>query len=416
MSGKETRLYPLFVCACVLVYLGLLIALIRHKLNVATFGYLFVPGCLVAAFIPWREFRKTNAAGRRFGFLSRELAIFSLGVLIPLAVFIIPYARGGGVVDVFRGVFVLPARRFHYATIMPTTLKYLGGVAVDSILLWSVFLAPPRFAKWARIAVAVGLPAAIVLATMYSPVQKAVWSVIWNWLPAAIITGLALLLWRRGRGLTGSDSSQKLFLLLSVTAGCSLIQFPFFVPPYFCYVAPLAVLSCAAVVSHLESPSRWFLGVVYCSVLCYLLFEVTPGFLHAMGNRYEHDTQTQALTLPRAGGLRVFPKSANTYETLGKVIKDHARGEYLYATPDCPEVDFLYGFRNPTRTLFDFVDDPVGRTGRILNALHNKDVSIVVINQEPQFSDPVPSDLRAALEKEFPAQQVVGRFIVRWKP
>jgi hypothetical protein len=415
-SGKKTRMYPIFVCACVLIYLGLLLALLRSELNVVTFGYFFVPGCLAAAFIPWREFRETHAAGRRFGFLSRELGIFLLGVLVPLAVFIIPYARGGGIADVFRGVFVLPARRFRYAAITPTTFRYLGGVAIDTILLWSVFLAPPRLARWARIAVAVGLPAAIVLATMYARAQGAVWSIIWNWLPAAVITGLALLLWRRGRGLTGSDSSQKLFLLLSVTAGCSLIQFPFVVPTYFCYVAPLAVLSCAAVLSHVEPRPWWFLGVVYCSVLCYVLFEVTPGFIFAMGNSYAHDTQTQVLTVPRAGGLRVSPESANTYEALGKIIKDHARGEYLYATPDCPEVDFLYGFRNPTRTLFDFVDDPVDRTGRILHALHARDVNMVVINQHPMFSDPVPSDLRAALEKEFPAQQAVGPLVVRWKP
>ncbi len=415
-SGKKTWLYPIFVCACVLGYVGLLLALIRHELNVVTFGYLFVPGCLVAAFIPWREFRETNAPGRRFGFLSRELGIFLLGVLIPLAVFIIPYARGGGLVDVFRGVFVLPARRFQYAAMTQTAFKFLGGVVVDTILLWSVFLAPPRLARWARIAVAAGLPAAIMLATIYSPAQRAVWSVIWNWMPAAIIAGLALLLWRRGRGLTSSDSSQKLFLLLSVTAGCSLIQFPLFVPIYFCPIAPLGVLSCAAVLSHVEPRPRWLLGVVYCSVLCYVLFEVTPGFIYAMGSYYAHDAQTQVLNLPRAGGLRVTPGSANTYEALGKIIKDHARGEYLYATPDCPEIDFLYGFRNPTRTLFEFFDDPVGRTDRILNALHARDVSIVVINQEPGFSDPVPTDLRAALEKEFPAQQAAGRFIVRWKP
>jgi hypothetical protein len=156
--------------------------------------------------------------------------------------------------------------------------------------------------------------------------------------------------------------------------------------------------------------------VVYCFVLCYVLFEVTPGFLYAMGSYYAHDTQTQVLTLPRAGGLRVSPESANTYEALGKVIKDHARGEYLYATPDCPEFDFLFDFRNPTRTLFDFVDDPVGRTDRILNALRARDVSIVVINLEPEFSGTVPSDLGEALEEEFPAEQVVDKFIVRWKP
>jgi hypothetical protein len=112
----------------------------------------------------------------------------------------------------------------------------------------------------------------------------------------------------------------------------------------------------------------------------------------------------------------VSPETAATYEALGRVIKDRARGEYLYATPDCPEVDFLYGFRNPTRTLFDFVDDPVGRTNRILHALHDRDVNIIVINRQPDFSHAVPPDLLAMLEKEYPEQQEVGHFVVRWKP
>jgi hypothetical protein len=371
---------------------------------------------MVAAFIGWNEFRDTPAASHRFGFLIRELGTFWLGVLIPLAIFIIPYAREGGVGDVFRGVFIWPSRRFQYASYITNLSSFLRGAVVDSAVVWGAFFAPPRVARWMRIIVALMSPVALIFALKYGPVQRSVWSVMWNCLPAAIIAGLALLFWQRGRGLTGSDSRQKLFLLLSVTAGCSMIQIPYAAPNYFCYVAPLAVLSCAAVVSHLEFPSQWFLAVIYCSVLCYVLFQVTPEFIHIMGNYYERDTQTQVLTLPRVAGLRVSPESANTYEALGKVIKDHARGEYLYATPDCPEIDFLYGFRNPTRTLSDFADDPVGRTNRVLNSLHARDVNIVVINQEPQFSGPAPSDLRAALEKEFPVQQIVGHFIVRWKP
>jgi hypothetical protein len=412
---KKTGLYPIFVYVCVLAYMGLLLALLRHKLNAVTFGYFFVPGSLIAAFIAWSEFRATLAAGRRFAFLIRELGIFSLGVLIPLALFIIPYAREGGLADVIRGVFVLPARRFQYASYIPTLFGFLRGVVIDSVVLWGVFLAPPKLARWARIAIALVSPVALMVAVRYGNAQRSVWSVIWNSMPAAIIAGLVVLLWQ-ARGLTASDSRQKLFLVLSVTAGCSLIQFPFAAPIYFCYVAGLVALSCAAVLSHVEFPWPWFFGFIYGSVLCYALFEVTPGFLYAMGNHYERDTQTEVLTLPRAGGLRVSRESATTYGILGKVIKDHARGEYLYATPDCPEINFLYDFHNPTRTLFEFVDDPIGRTNRILNALHNRDVNIIVINQQPEFSDAVPPDLLAALEKEYPEQQEVGQFVVRWKP
>jgi hypothetical protein len=99
-----------------------------------------------------------------------------------------------------------------------------------------------------------------------------------------------------------------------------------------------------------------------------------------------------------------------------KVVVQHAHGGYIYATPDCPEVYFLSGFRNPTRTLFDFLDDENGRTQRILAAIHAHEVDLVVINLAPSFSGPVPQDLREAIEREFPEQTITGNFEVRWKP
>ena len=83
---------------------------------------------------------------------------------------------------------------------------------------------------------------------------------------------------------------------------------------------------------------------------------------------------------------------------------------------DCPEVYFLAGRRNPTRTLFDFVDEPRGRTARIVSTIHAHNVQLVVLNREPHFSGAVPPDLRAALEEEFPNRADAGKFEVRWKP
>jgi hypothetical protein len=99
-----------------------------------------------------------------------------------------------------------------------------------------------------------------------------------------------------------------------------------------------------------------------------------------------------------------------------RIIAEHARGTYIYATVDCPEVYFLSGFRNPTRTLFDFLDEQSGRTQRIMAAIRTHEVNLVVINNAGSFSDPVPPDLREAFENEFPEQTSVGSFEVRWKP
>ena len=129
--------------------------------------------------------------------------------------------------------------------------------------------------------------------------------------------------------------------------------------------AHLPVLRCSARDlgrNRRDRPGRKAPGLlvaaVFCFYLLYVMLEVTPGWHYPMGLRYLPETQSAKLTLPRAGGLRVFPESARTYEELGVLLSQHGSGKYIYATPDCPEVYFLYSFRNPTRTLYDFNDDP----------------------------------------------------------
>jgi len=208
---------------------------------------------------------------------------------------------------------------------------------------------------------------------------------------------------------------QQIFLVLSVTAACNLIQFPFVAPIYFCYVAPLVILTVSALISVFENPPRLLISAIFSFYLAYVVLEVTPGFVYAMGSRYSPDEQVVQLPLPRAGGLRVSREAANTYEELGVLLAQHAQGPSIFATPDCPEVYFLYGFRNPTRTLYDFFDDPQNRTQRILAVIQKQNLQLVVLNRDPEFSGQVSPELRAVLERQFPDHGQAGRFEVRWK-
>jgi hypothetical protein len=97
------------------------------------------------------------------------------------------------------------------------------------------------------------------------------------------------------------------------------------------------------------------------------------------------------------------------------LVRSKARGRYIYATPDAPEVYFLSRYPNPTRTIYDFLDDPVDRTARILDLLERREVNLVVLNSKPGISAPVASDLAEAMTVRFPHSSVVGRFIVRWR-
>jgi hypothetical protein len=102
------------------------------------------------------------------------------------------------------------------------------------------------------------------------------------------------------------------------------------------------------------------------------------------------------------------------YETLVSSIRQHCRGRFLYATPDCPEVYFLSGKRNPTRISFDFLRDYGGAEtlGRRLDEVH---VEAVVLNLHPRFSRRVSPEIRELLASRFPNRKLIGRFILRWR-
>jgi hypothetical protein len=136
-----------------------------------------------------------------------------------------------------------------------------------------------------------------------------------------------------------------------------------------------------------------------------------------MGSFFRPYTPLASLTMSRAGGLRVPPRMSDEYKQLVETVRRHdgRNDAYIYAAPDVPEVYFLTGLRNPTRTLYDFFDDPNARTARVLGALREKDVRVVAINTGPGFSKPVSGELRAALEREYPRVEGVGRFEVRWR-
>jgi hypothetical protein len=106
----------------------------------------------------------------------------------------------------------------------------------------------------------------------------------------------------------------------------------------------------------------------------------------------------------------------DTYERLVAALREHTHGSYVFATPDCPEVYFLSGLQNPTRTLYDFFDDPSQRTTRVVSALETHEVTAVALNREARFSRGIPIELEAALDSLYPATDTVGRFLVRWRP
>jgi hypothetical protein len=103
------------------------------------------------------------------------------------------------------------------------------------------------------------------------------------------------------------------------------------------------------------------------------------------------------------------------YQRLVPMLRQRAQGAYAWASPDAPELYFLTGLRNPTRTLYEIFDEPDAHNARLLAALDRHKVTAIVLNSRPSFS-PLPSDeLVTALETRFPFATNVGPYQLRWR-
>jgi len=415
-SRVERSVYRVLLLVAIVSYVGLLLAFWRKGFSLVSFLYFIVPELAVGAAIIWCEMTVPNEESRRLGILLRKLSLFGAGVAIPIGAFLYLYAAHGIVSQFLYGVFVLPGKRFAFASRSQTPRRFIAGLAVDLAVIVALFLVGPKARRLISRPVLVSVAILLLAGRMLPFVYRTVWTATWTLLPTMVVLGLIALVDKRMSTEIDARDRQRVFLLLSVTAACSLIQFPFSGPIYFCYVAPLLLLATTAVFSKFRQLPRSAIAGLAVFFLLFAVLDVTPGFIHKMGDKYGPDIQTVEFGLPRAGSLRVDGVDAREYKDLANIVSEHARGPYLFCTPDCPEVYFLFGFQNPTRTLFDFFDEPAGRTARILAALRSHNVNLVVLGRKPPFSGEVPSDLRAAIERDFPGHAVTPRFEVRWQP
>jgi hypothetical protein len=420
---RETRTYRSFVITSILLYEVLLLLLLRKVANSATYYYFWVPELAIGAAVVWNEIYSSGSRSQRFHFLLRELLLFAAGVAIPIAVFLVRYLLTGSVGLLLRDIFALSGRHLVQASMKPPVQWFRQGIEVNAVLIALVLSTrsktPPK--RWKQVLFAVSMviliPSLVLLARRSRYYYQHVWSTVWVFAPVVVVVGVGLLARWSWLNRLESIPRQRLFLTLSVTAACSLIQFPFSNTIYFCYIAPLVLLAITAVVSSMDPPPRLAVAGMMCFCFVYVVFDLTPGFVYHLGAEYAPDTQTVRLTMPRAGGLRVTAASAREYEALSSLIHEHARGECILAKPDSPEVYFLSGFRDPTGIFFDFYEDPSGRTQRALAVIDAHNVNLVVLNHRPPFSDPIiADDLKAALEREFPNHADAGDFEVRWGP
>jgi len=210
-----------------------------------------------------------------------------------------------------------------------------------------------------------------------------------------------------------SQDDQQLALLFFMAALLSLIQFPYAHLVYFVYTAPIVALFAACMASRFARPPRL---VLLGAVAFYVLFGVFVLRFHLLDIGRHTDFESTRLALPRAN-LWVSREDARTYGELIPFVKNLAGDDPIIAGPDCPEVYFLAGIKNPTPVLFDHLSDSYEYRRDMKSVLDRPNfVRVAVLNNAPHFSVDQWYVLQPLIVGRFPRSQNFGNFTVYWRP
>jgi hypothetical protein len=405
-TEKKSWGYRVFTAGALLAFLGTLTYMLHRRLAAGEFYHFLLPSLAVVGMILLGERKAGAGTGERFAALLRLLIPFIGGAVIPIVIFLIPYALAGSVGGFFSGVtssaiahaidlaVARPVSPEHIVALLPLVAFLAAG------MYWKQFQGRVVGAAVALLAVVV-----VVRATRSELVYSGVWTSVAMLTPVVVAAGVASILALRSRDGVSKLQRERLVLLVALAATCTLVQYPFPVPIYLCYALPLTVLALVAIVTTVRKQRGTY--VLASLVGLYLTFAVVSmiprhiaEYSHAFGRR-------DVLRVPR-GGLQI--EDEPFFEALTIFLQQHAPNGLMYAGNDCPELYFLTGLKNVTR------DDYGAPPEEALKALQSTDIKVVVIFESPYFPSAQTSpEVRAEVMKRFPHTTRFEIFQVFWR-
>jgi hypothetical protein len=394
-------IFAALVVVGTVAYAAAVVLLVRGQGVDALVAYA-LPNAAVVAVLIWREYADGHeSALARLATYGRLVGPFVVGVSIPIALLVVPYIESHAVGALVRGVVATPMKRLAIMYVPPFP-------AVTTLAAIPVAAALGLFSRSAKIRWAIALLAIIALVasgavqpyadaasrTPLAVMSRLVRDAMRGLVPVVTVVGAVVLATRRG--------SAALAVLVFVLATGWLVMFPYGHDVYFHYAVPLLAL----VVLAMARP-----GVASATVgglmLLYAVAQHTVGIAIPAARMVRLDT-------PRGGPL-VSPATNAVYGRLVSTVQAHARGAYIYAAPDSPDVYFLTGYANPTPTIYEAFDPPTDRARTIPALLDARGVTVAVVSHQRYVSGPIDTALAAALERQFPRADTVGWYVVRWR-
>jgi hypothetical protein len=412
--GPGGRLYRGLVVTGLAGLLLAVVALIRRHLSVEQVYHFFLPTAMLASLVARVVASSAGIDSRRAMRRLWSLAWpFAAGLAVPIVGFLVPYVAHGDVGALLQGVFVNPTTRIASAARAPLPWTRILPAGILAAFIGLAVRARRGAWRWPITLLWGGLLLAGFAIGGPKYLYLRSWASVSQGIPLVVAGGLAVFV---GRGAVHLDPRERAgsVLLLALAGLCSLVEYPFAASIYFCYAAPLALLALLSVLRLAGGPPRPLVVAMAGYYIALAVIVTNHQSLGQLGATVAHADRLARLRLPR-GGVLARRNDARDYTAAIDTLLAHAHGSFTYAGPDAPEIYFLSGLHNPTRTLFDFLEPDDARGDRVLAALDRHGITAIAINRKPEFSESLGPDLEAALAERFPVARSVGKFTVRWR-
>jgi len=409
---RPARLYQSVVIVGLLIFLVLLAWLIRSTFTDSGFVHLFLPSLSLVALLIYREATgPTRGSKYRFLTLLRLVVPFLAGFALPVVLLLVPYVASGSVHIFISGVFkqgLQTAQGLATYKQPPIRILVLGLLPLGVLAI--LRFGTKRLGVVGNIAATSGAAVLLLVCVRRAEVARAVFLSTWMLTSLVVLAGAVLLGYGESRG---SDKCgmhhARVMLLLGLAGMCSLVQFPFPAPIYFCYTAPLTILALAALVCGGElmafNPGIASVAIFY---TLFAVLVVAPVRVYDYWMAFRPLPPVERLDLPRSGGVSI--PSAPQYKEFIRFLQQKSRNEKLVATPQCPDVYFLSGLENITTSDNGLSDE------QILSVMQRDDLDVIVLNIHSVFKEqPVSSTVIERASQVFPYSAQFGKYVVMWR-
>ncbi|MGD0792533.1 MAG: glycosyltransferase family 39 protein [Terriglobales bacterium] len=406
-ESKNSWPYRVFSVSALLLFLATVVHVLHSRLGIAELYQFVLPSAVLVGLILTGERSVRAGTRQRFKTIFRAAIPFLVGFISPVIVFLLPYARLGAIGQFLSGVTSSAiARSIELGLLRPVSVeKSIFALALAGLVAAAMYMREFQ-GKLVSAAVGLGLAVMLVKAATSSEIVLGVWYSAATLTPLVVLLGAAVVLAAGKRSGPTKLQQQRIMVLISLAAVCTLVQYPWAASIYLSYSLPLTLLAAVAIVATAKKqPGTYVLAAVTGFYLLFGAVMLVPDYVYELTHKVG---RMDELHLERAGGLRI--NYAANFEGLIHFLQRHSPNGLMYAGNDCPELYFLSGLKNVTR------DDGGAPAEEVLKALQSDDLKVVVINEAPLFpSSRMNPEVRAEVMRKFPNSIQTGFFHVFWR-